>query len=450
MPSTSTPGAVTPPAPESPGERVRRARKAKGLTLAQLGQAAGFSPAQVSRYERGVSALTDVAVLRRFADALHIPPQSLGLAPAPSSASRYESSSPYPRLPTPTLGRAGGEDRDVRRRRFLAVTAAAAAGTPLTGPGAAEDDRFGDVLVARLRDTMLGLGPTPAKLAPDGLAAELDRAHAAYRACAWASLAVSLPRLMHTAHTTADASGYDVLARSYLLATRLLIKLEEHQLGFMAVDRARQISEATGNPLVVAEAARQLAVLARKSGWYDQALTIAMSAADAPALREAGTQGAALRGLLIQSAAYTAAWQGDRDGMRELTAEAAAIARDLGGTHLHDHGGFSLATVRLHLVSAENSTGDPSTALAVAARLDPAGLPSVERRSRYYTDVAMAYGRWGRRDECLRSLLMAERCASQETHARPAVRSLIASLLLAGRTTPELRSLAARAGALAE
>ncbi|MEU5444590.1 helix-turn-helix domain-containing protein [Streptomyces griseofuscus] len=36
-----------------PGELVRQTRKAKGLTLAELGTMTGYSRAQVSRYERG-------------------------------------------------------------------------------------------------------------------------------------------------------------------------------------------------------------------------------------------------------------------------------------------------------------------------------------------------------------------------------------------------------------
>lgn len=446
MPSASRFRSASPPAP--PGELVRRERKIRGLTLAQLGQLAGYSAAQVSRYERGVSALTDVDVLRRFAGALDIPPESLGLAPTPHAYDRHEPSSPYPRLPAPTLGAARGEDHGVRRRRFLAA-AAAAAGTPrAAGPGTATGDRLGDVLVARLRDTMLGLGDVPGEPAPAGLAAELHRVHIEFRACAWDSLAVRLPRLMRTAHAAAGAAGYDVLARSYLLATRLLIKLDEPQLGWMAADRARQLSEAAGEPLAIAESARQLAVLARKAGWHDQALTLALTAADDPALCQTGPDGAATRGLLIQSAAYTVAWQGDRDGMRELTAEAAAIARNLDRTHLRDHGGFSLATVQLHLVSAENSTGDPSAALAAADAIAPAMLPNAERSARYFTDVANAYARWGRREDCIHHLLQAERCAPLETHARPAVKSLITGLLLSGRTTPELRGLAARTGVL--
>ncbi|WP_249416565.1 XRE family transcriptional regulator [Streptomyces sp. TS71-3] len=302
--------------------------------------------------------------------------------------------------------------------------------------------------MAGLRDAMLGLGPASPDSAPARLSSELAHAHVEFRACAYASLAVRLPRLIRTAHARADITGYSVLARCYLLATRLLIKLDEQQLGWMAADRARQFSESVGDPLTVAESARQLAVLARKAGWHDQALTLALNAADDPALREAGTQGAATRGLLIQSAAYTVAWQGDRDGMRELTAEAAAIARDLDGTHLHDLGGFSPVTVQLHLVSAENSIGDPSAAIAAAAAIAPAGLPSAERRARYYTDVANAYNRWGRREDCIHNLLQAERCAPQETHARPAVKSLVSGLFLSGRTTPELRRLAARTGVL--
>ena len=69
-----------------PGAIVRSARRSRGLTLAQLGQKVGYSAAQVSRYERGIAPLTDVAVLRRFAAALAIPPHVFGLTPVPAPA----------------------------------------------------------------------------------------------------------------------------------------------------------------------------------------------------------------------------------------------------------------------------------------------------------------------------------------------------------------------------
>jgi hypothetical protein len=289
---------------------------------------------------------------------------------------------------------------------------------------------------------MLGIGARlPGAELPDTL---LQRAFAAFHACDYTALAVLLPAAIRTGHADGTSTG---LTRAYVLATRMLVKLDEQQLGWMAADRARQYAGATGDPMQSAEAARQLAVLARRAGWHDQALSIALAAADNPALHAAGPNGAAQRGLLIQSAAYTAARAGDADGMRDLTAEAAAIAKNLRGTtRLRQHGGFSPATVQLHLVSAENSTGDPSRALTAAKDLIPRELPTVERQARYYTDVATAYAAWDRRDDCVRALLAAERVAPQETHTRPAVRAMVQGLLVSGRTTTELRGLAARSG----
>lgn len=59
-----------------------------------------------------------------------------------------------------------------------------------------------------------------------------------------------------------------------------------------------------------------------------------------------------------------------------------------------------------------------------------------------------ALGQPGRRDDRIRALLTAEHHAPEETHTRPAVRSLISALLTSGRTTSELRDLAARSGVL--
>ncbi|MEV0471889.1 helix-turn-helix domain-containing protein [Streptomyces prunicolor] len=47
-----------------PGELIRQTRQAKGQTLAELGKQTGYSAAQVSRYERGISPMTDVDVGR--------------------------------------------------------------------------------------------------------------------------------------------------------------------------------------------------------------------------------------------------------------------------------------------------------------------------------------------------------------------------------------------------
>ncbi|MFI9310584.1 hypothetical protein [Streptomyces triculaminicus] len=58
----------------------------------------------------------------------------------------------------------------------------------------------------------------------------------------------------------------------------------------------------------------------------------------------------------------------------------------------------------------------------------PASLPSTERRARYYTGIAAAFAQWGRRSKCVRALPAAEHHAPEETHARPAVKSLLSGL----------------------
>ncbi|MGW2838555.1 XRE family transcriptional regulator [Streptomyces sp. NPDC001493] len=337
----------------------------------------------------------------------------------------------------------------------MAATAAATAVSPAAGNRSAHADEgvLGDLLVAGIRDAMLGLGGSGPALPAGGLSADFTRALADFDACRYSGLAVRLPRLIRAGHAEASTGAPDscgLLARSYLLATRMLIKLDEQQLGWMAADRAHGLATTGGDALAVAESARQLAVLARKAGWHTEALSIALTAADHPDLRAVGRAGAAERGLLIQSAAYTVARRGDRDGMRELTDEAAAIAEELGGaTLLRDHGGgFSPLTVRLHRISAENHAGDPLAALDAARTVSLKALPSVERRSRCLTDVATALERLGRRQDCVRTLLSAEHHAPEETHARPAVKSLVSSLLVSGPTGTELRGLARRSGVL--
>ncbi|UFQ20388.1 helix-turn-helix domain-containing protein [Streptomyces huasconensis] len=116
---------AAPGAGERPGELVRRTRRTRGLTLAQPGERTGYSAAQVSRYERGITHMNDVDVRRRFADALELPHEMFGLlAPTPRSEIRHgqaiDATAAFPRLPAHRVGRRGwegGED-PVRRRKL--------------------------------------------------------------------------------------------------------------------------------------------------------------------------------------------------------------------------------------------------------------------------------------------------------------------------------------------
>jgi hypothetical protein len=339
-------------------------------------------------------------VLRRFADALAIPLDQMGLAGRPPRGSVGLAGHGAGGVPSRDAwsrvadGFGEGDD-DVRRRQLLAtlgVAAANAVGTSVPSAAASAmpgDAGLGELLVGRIRDAMLGLAPVPSSPSAGVVRTGLDQALANFRDSRYSRLVVSLPRLISAGHllaTGASSRERDaLLAGIYTLTTRMLIKLDEQQLGWMSADRARMLASGGGDPLAAGEAARNLAVLARKAGWHDQAASIALSAAASPLLAGKSPRLAAERGLLLQSAAYTAARAGDRDSMRELTGQAAAIAAGFGNAIvLRDHGGgFTPATVELHRISAENCAGDPAGAVAAAARMVPASLPTTERRARY-------------------------------------------------------------------
>ncbi|WP_218040479.1 helix-turn-helix transcriptional regulator [Actinomadura sp. WMMB 499] len=416
------------------GEIVRDARVRRGWSQQRLGEELHCSASRISRLESGTQQLRDLETLQRLSVVLGIPAAALGIAANVANESRVL------------------EDDPVRRRQLLtnlAVTAVAALPGMTSAPRT--ETNPGDLLVGRLRDVVLGSGPAPLDGTPQMLRTQLAASIRDFDACRFTRLAGDLPQLLATGHALAKENGEDpqisaLLAEIYTLATRMLIKLDDQQLGWMFADRARILASSGEAPVIAGEAARNLAVLARKAGWYEQAASIALSAAESPGLNGDDPRADAERGLLVMSAAYTAARSGDRSEMRKLTDRAESIAQGIGGgVLLRDHGGgFGTAAVQLHRISAEHWAGDPSAAVAAAKKVHPRMLPTVERRTRYYTDVARAYGTWGRREECVRALLAAERIAPEETHARPAVRDLVSSLLVTGRTSPELQGLAIR------
>ncbi|WP_162795616.1 helix-turn-helix domain-containing protein [Nonomuraea lactucae] len=86
------------------GGIVRKACQAAGLTLAELGTRTGYPASQVSPYERGLTPLTDLLVLRRFANALNIARRPSTWRPTPPLIATHGSSPqpPCPLGPRPT------------------------------------------------------------------------------------------------------------------------------------------------------------------------------------------------------------------------------------------------------------------------------------------------------------------------------------------------------------
>ncbi len=244
---------------------------AQGLSLAELGARVGYSAAQVSRYERGIAPLTDIALLHRFAAVLGIPPQEFGLTPvtarhAVSAQSRS--------------GRAGGryvvtesrwEDGDdpVRRRDMITSSAALAgaaalrraAGSPGTAPG--PGPRLEDVLYGRI---------DAAPAAVVRLRVAIGGARDDFRAARYDRLPAMLPRIIATAQATSEhaassehAQATGLLAEAYILAADYAVKINDDPMSWMTADRALQAAQASGDALLLADARRAVATAMRRA-----------------------------------------------------------------------------------------------------------------------------------------------------------------------------------------
>ncbi|NUW46617.1 hypothetical protein [Nonomuraea rhodomycinica] len=349
------------------------------------------------------------------------------------------------------------EDGDpVRRRDLLTGAAGLAAAGALGLPGTARAAQAADP-ASGLADLLHGHTPTGARPVPlAALRTATGRARALFQAARYEQLAADLPDLIATATATRDDAearerpGADaLLADAYIVASAFTVKLHDDQLAWTAADRAAQAAASSGDTLTVADAQRGLAIVMRRTGHPDRAHALLIDAADAIAPGRAATpEQVSMYGTLLQTAAYTAAVDGNRQEASELIAAAQAAAAMLGRDANHRHTAFGPTNVALFQVSIAQVLGDSGIAIEHAKTVNPAAIPTAERRGRFWIDVARAWHQWGKPDACYRALLAAERAAPAEVRFRPPVGSMARDLLRADRrgAMPGLRAFAERVG----
>jgi transcriptional regulator with XRE-family HTH domain len=411
------------------GAIVRSARLAAGLSLVGLGRRFGYSASQLSRYERGITPLTDITLLRRFSRALAIPPQVFGL-------------------------REDGED-PVQRRELLTGTAglvgAAALGFPL-GAGSRTLADPGAGVEEMLYRSTADVEPVPLTK----LRTAVTGIRAAFQNARYDRMAASLPPLIATATATRDhadiqdrGTASTLLAHVYITAASFMVKLNDDLLAWTTADRALRAAQAGDDPLTLAEARRAVATVLRRTGRPAQARDLLLSAAGAiePGHRPTPDQ-LSMYGTLLEVAAYTAAVDGNHGAAAEYLGEATAAADRLGADANHRFTAFGPSGVILYQVSVAQVLGDSGAAIEHARKLRPAMITTAERQGRYWIDVARAYHQWGKPEPCYRALLFAERAAPAEVSYRPPVHRMTKDLLRGDRrrSLPGLRAFAHRIG----
>lgn len=95
--------------------------------------------------------------------------------------------------------------------------------------------------------------------------------------------------------------------------------------------------------------------------------------------------------------------------------------------------------------SAEDDAPHDRAVPVVGRDLRAAQFPTAERRGRLHTDLARAYGQWGKPEQTAHALLDAHRAAPSEVRNRPSIRVIVTGFTQRRPHTSGVRELVAAA-----
>ncbi|GGM55439.1 hypothetical protein GCM10011608_45340 [Micromonospora sonchi] len=240
-----------------------------------------------------------------------------------------------------------------------------------------------------------------------------------------------LPSLLRDVQRTyaRDPTAGRLVVEAYRVTAALLVKLDEADLAWLAVDRA--MSAATGNRVLVACAAVQLGQVLRSSARARSVLLAAAYRIAPPDVDAGCPQELSLCGALLVQAALVAARCGDEHTTGDLLDEAAEMAARVGDGHDHHRTAFGPTAVELARCAAAVERDDGSAAIArhrQAVRRDGWRLLPVEHRASHLIDVSRAYLQADDPGSAARVLLDAEILAPYEVRRRPIGRDVLAQV----------------------
>ena len=328
------------------GTVIRLARRAKGATQRQTGDACGYSQSEISRIENGRARVHDIRTLERLARRLDIPPELLGLAPLDNDP-----------------------DWSVRRRDFL------------RGPPAGRRQRCSPPTARPgLSDLLTLSGPAPHD-SPTlvGLEKRIAAAHAIYQRGEYQRVADGLPALIGSTTngsvlTEDERSRQRVLAAqgwSFVLAAKLATKFDDAPTARLAADRAITAGTFSASPVLQGAATYQLACALEAGGERAHAEQVAAIGADHLAARSDRDPALiSVRGALLLIAAIAASAQGDPAASSRYLADAQRLAERLGADCNHAWTGFGPTNVRTHALAAALRLDQPDRAVEIANQID--------------------------------------------------------------------------------
>ncbi|MGW5559658.1 helix-turn-helix domain-containing protein [Micromonospora sp. NPDC003944] len=373
----------------TPGQRVERLRRAAGLSREQLAGLAGLSPTTIKFVENGRRSLT-LRAAQQIAP--HLGVRDLGDLFGPQVTLSLDG-----RPSHPAIG-------DVRR----ALTA-----WQISVSGEAES--------------------------PDYLRGAVDSAWQTWHTSRHQRTEVSviLPGLLEATqqaarlHTGEDRrASLALLAQAHHLAQAYLAWHGDRELCWLTVDRGMAAALDADDALAIAQSTWYAAHLLRAVGRGDEALERLQEACGLiePRVADGGNEWAEMLADLHLCTALTKARTGDQGAWSDWDAARRVVEQALPPGFVGLRTRVSRPLVDVYAVMCAVDLGDPDEAQRRAHSLDPASIPSTERRGRHYVELARSADLEGAREATLHLLGLAESTSPETVRYSPAAQELAGRL----------------------
>jgi transcriptional regulator with XRE-family HTH domain len=377
----------------APGDRIKEARKRRGMTQRELAEAAGLSLSAVKKIEQGTLGAVRLETAHRLATALGVTTMAVA-DPAP---------------PAPPEPQEGGIWAATREALLFPARAQPA--------GAVTERGTADALLSAVR---------------------------LYHGNEYGRLARVLPLLLRDVR---DASPL-LRSRAMQLAGSVMVQTRNHDAARAALTRSMADAQATGSDLDAASTVITLCWLLLVEGQLSEVRSTTAAWADRvePRLSQATNPEISTWGWLLLRGSAAAIRDNRPDEAADMMrlAEAAAVAAG------SEHGGyrqywtnFGPATVAMKRVENAVVDGRPDVALRLAARV-PGGLrPTSDNRNRHLLDVSAANAELRRYDEAVGVLRQLRGEAGPWLAEQRMARDILGRIVHRRRTlTPDMRDLA--------
>lgn len=297
------------------------------------------------------------------------------------------------------------------------------------------------------------------RLTPSSVATTAAAAHRTYQAGNYVSTAAMLPGLLAATDAfdlhqeTHSRLAHVVRCSVYTVAARLLRKVGEGHLAWLAADRAAHAALTVESVSAQGMAAYEVVCALLRTGQGDEAERIAVVSAERLTAKAASDAPdvVSLAGALWLIGGVIAARRTDRSEAHARLDRAQEMADLLGHDGNFSWTAFGPTNVLIHRGTIASELGDPHRVLEAAALVDVEALPVGlnGRRARIHLDLAWAQTQARNDMEAVLHLQQAERVAPESLRHNTIAREQLRELLRrARRPSPALTGLANRAGVL--